>query len=444
MFSCKKEDYYVEIENNNPETLNFTSELDVELIETLNKIGGASYFLLPRSGEYNKIPQDPKNPITKEKVELGKLLVHETATGANPRITKNLFTYACASCHPVASSFFAGAKQGIGEGGIGFGLAGENRKIDPTMILDSVDIQPIKVPTLLNVAYQEVMLWNGSMGGVGMNAEHINKEENPTDFIDNLLGFEGLEVQAMAAQGVHGILTFSKFLASFQQYNPLFDRAFPNVDATERYTRENGGLAIAAYLRTLLANEAPWQKWLRGESEAMSEKEKEGAILFMTKGKCYQCHTGPALKSDGFYAFGFASMKASGGVIIDEEIFLEKEKGRGDFTKNSNDDYKFKVPTLYNLRDSKFFGHGSSFTSIKDVITYKNKGIKQNNNVPDTQLASQFGTMNLTEDEIDKITSFLTNALYDPNLKRYVPLSVLSGNCIPVNDEQSKMDLGCN
>jgi cytochrome c peroxidase len=118
--------------------------------------------------------------------------------------------------------------------------------------------------------------------------------------------------------------------------------------------------------------------------------------------------------------------------------------GRFDFTKNDADKYKFKVPQLYNIADSPFYGHGSSFRNIRDVVAYKNKAAKENPNVPDSQLAEQFVALNLTESEIDDITAFLTNALRDPDLLRYQPLSIRSGNCFPNNDSQSKDDLGCN
>lgn len=442
--SCSKEGNYEDVDSQEDLSLNYSSEIDLKLLDLINIRGGTKFFMLPNDGEYSKIPQDPKNPITYEKVELGKLLVHETGTGASPRIISNLFTYSCASCHPVASSFFSGNKQGIGEGGVGFGFAGEGRIVDTSIPLDSVDILSIKVPTLLNAAYQKVMLSSGSLGGVGINQPHIYKGDNAIDIPDNLLAFEGLEVQGMGGQPEHGLLAFSKFLVNYPQYYELYDRAFPELEELERYSRESGGLAIAAYVRTLLANQSPWQDWLRGYGESMTDQEKRGAIVFMDKGRCVECHTGPALSSDGFYSFGFSSMKDSGGIINDEEDFLERERGRGDFTKNPTDDYKFKVPTLYNLKDSKFYGHGASFKSIRSVIEYKNNGVKQSANIPDSQLATQFGATNLTEQDVSDLTAFLENALYDSNIGRYAPNSVLSGNCIPNSDEQSKIDLGCN
>jgi cytochrome c peroxidase len=117
-------------------------------------------------------------------------------------------------------------------------------------------------------------------------------------------------------------------------------------------------------------------------------------------------------------------------------------KGRGGFTKKAEDMYKFKVPQLYNLKDSPFYGHGASFSSIREVVEYKNNGIKENMNVADEQLSPEFKPLNLSEEEISQITIFLENALRDPELHRYVPKSLPSGLGFPNNDQQSRIDLG--
>lgn len=419
-------------------------ELVELLVEASNGIGH-SFFILPDETDYTNIPQDPKNPITEAKVALGRLLVHETATGGVPKIESAKGTYSCASCHPVLSGFFSGLRQGIGEGGMGFGFSGDGRVIMPESVFprDSLDVLPIKVPTILNVAYQEVMLWNGALGGTGINTPFISAGNNATDLPDNLLGFQGLEVQGMAGQTVHRLKIDEEFVDEFG-YRELFDAAFPEISEDERYSRLTGGLAIAAYNRTVLSNQSPWQNWLKGEEEAMTEQQVEGAKVFFSKGKCYECHTGPALKSNEFHAFGMGDFDSRETIILDRRGFKKDvTRGRGGFTEREEDEYKFKVPTLYNLKDNPFYGHGGTFTTVRAVVEYKNQGRKQNERVPDSQLAEQFGDLNLTEEEITQLVDFIENGLYDSNLVRYVPEEVLSGNCIPNNDEQSKLDLGC-
>ncbi len=432
--SCNNDDNYVPIE----------SELDTQLIDLLEKASegkGLSFFMFPDSDDYTNIPQDPLNPITKEKVTLGKLLLHETATGGNPKISTLKNTYSCASCHQASAGFSSGIRQAIGECGVGFGIRGEGRIIDNEVPKDSVDIQPLRSPTILNVAYQDVMLWNGQFGGTGTNQ---GTEANWTDIPENFLGFEGVEVQAIKGQGVHRLMVDKNFVDTYN-YKGLFDAAFSEVPEAERYNTQNAALAIAAYERTLLANQSPWQEWLSGEYNAMTEKEKKGAVVFFGKGKCYECHTGPALNDKGFYAFGMGDFDNSDDALILENVDFEMvKKGRGGFTKNAEDNYKFKTPTLYNLIDNGFYGHGGTFTSIKDVIGYKNKGVSQSTEVPIANLAVQFGSIDLTENEIDDLTSFIEQGLRDPNLDRYVPESINSGFCFPNNDEASRIDLGCN
>jgi cytochrome c peroxidase len=78
------------------------------------------------------------------------------------------------------------------------------------------------------------------------------------------------------------------------------------------------------------------------------------------------------------------------------------------------------------------------------VIEYKNAAVAQNAAVPASRLAAQFIPLGLTEDEIADLVAFIESALHDPNLNRYVPASLPSGNCPVVNDGQSRIDLGCS
>ncbi|WP_101445736.1 cytochrome-c peroxidase [Aquimarina sp. MAR_2010_214] len=205
LFSCTNDDDYVPI----------ASGLDKDLkilLTDISKDKGLAYFILPQSDDYVKIPQDPLNPITKEKVELGKLLLHETALGRNPKMDEMKATYSCASCHQVAAGFSSGLRQGIGECGVGFGTNGNGRLINTSVLVDSVDIQPLRTPTLLNVAYQDVMLWNGQFGATGTNE---GTESNWTNIQENFLGFQGIEVQAIKGQGVHRLLVDRDFVDTF-------------------------------------------------------------------------------------------------------------------------------------------------------------------------------------------------------------------------------------
>ncbi len=68
----------------------------------------------------------------------------------------------------------------------------------------------------------------------------------------------------------------------------------------------------------------------------------------------------------------------------------------------------------------------------------------ENPNVPEEQKSSKFKSLRLTEEEQSQLLRFLENGLRDPDLSRYKPDAILSGNCFPNNDDQSRLDLGCN
>lgn len=413
------------------------------LLEQTSLGNGKEYYVLPSETDFRSIPQDPKNPLSAVKVQLGKFLFHETALGIMPKVAQNRTTYSCASCHHVEAGFSAGKAQGIGEGGLGFGLVGESRLRDPGTSELDLDVQPLKSPTALNSAYQENMLWNGQFGATAHNEGTEALWVSGKPFEVNHLGYQGVESQAIAGMGVHR-QDINEQLVEELGYKGYFDLAFPDFPKERRYTKETAGLAMAAYERTLLSNEAPFQKWLRGQTQAMTDKEKEGAILFFGKAGCVSCHNGPSLAENEFYAVGMSDLFECPDEVFNTHMQDPANLGRASFTKNDEDNYKFKVPQLYNLTDIHFMGHGASFTSVHEVVKYFNEGIPQNSRVPEAQLDPRFSPLGLTNDEIESLTLFLEKALYDPKLTRFVPSSLPTGNCFPNADPASKRDLGCN
>ena len=428
------------------ESLNYKHNArDIELIDLLEANGLSLEGLkMPASNDFDSIPQDPNNPITTEKVLLGRFLFHETALGINPKDGVALQTYSCASCHNASAGFQAGTIQGIGDGGAGFGEKGEGRIMHPDYNSTMVDVQPLRSPSALNIGYQKNVLWNGQFGATGVNAGTESQWTEDTPKEVNNLGFEGVETQAIAGLTVHRLDLDNNFIQN-TAYKTLFDAAFPEVAPIERYTIKNAGLAIAAYERTILSNQAPFQKWLQGNSRAMTLNQKEGAVLFFGKANCVDCHNSPALNDMNFYALGMKDLNQETEMPIHNLIPNDPANlGRGSFTGNPDDNFKFKTPQLYNLKDSPFYGHGGSFRSIVDVIRYKNAGSPENSTVPEGGLAEGFKPLGLSDEEIVQIKDFIESGLYDPNLRRYQPSNLPSGFCTPNNDPASKSDLDCN
>jgi len=398
---------------------------------------------MPDSNDLASIPADPNNPLTADKIALGKMLFHETGLGIHSKYAEGVETYSCASCHHAAAGFQAGTAQGIGDGGSGFGMSGEARVKDASCPEDSVDVQPLRSPAALNVAYQTNMLWNGQFGATGVNIGTENLWTPGTPLAVNALGFEGVETQAIAGLSVHR-LQIDQMLLDSLGYIEYFDNAYGSRPVHERYTIETAGLAIAAYERSLLATQSPFQQWLKGNRDIMSNQEKEGAALFFAEANCSSCHTGPALNSMAFYALGMDDLSDNDLPIIQRDPNSSANLGRAQFTGAADDMHKFKVPQLYNLTNSPHYGHGSSFHTVRDVVAYKNEGQKETPNVSDDQIATDFEPLGLTEDEIAAITVFIEQSLYDDNLQRYSPVSLPSENCFPNADLQSSIDMGCD
>lgn len=403
--------------------------------------GDYSHFLLPTSENLADIPQPAYNPLTPEKIELGEQLFYETCFSIAPMHNISRGTYSCASCHIPDAGFMPGRIQGIADGGIGFGRNGEGR--DKGLVYDEseLDVQGIRPLSLINVAYVKNTSWNAQFGAGGVNEGTEDRWGiNDPGTIINELGMEGLESQNIAGIDLHRMV-FNQEEVERNGYTDLFNAAFPDWSVEDRYTARAASFALSSYLRNVLANQAPFQKYLRGDCDALTSQQKEGALLFFNKAGCYRCHNEPNLGSVRFYALGVKDLTDAGGFQTDEND--KKNFGRGAFTGLPEDDYKFKIPQLYNLKNASFFFHGSSKTSLREVVDYFNDGIPENSRVPSEQISALFRPLQLTDTEVEAITVFLEEALYDNQMDRYVPESVLSGNCFPNNDALSKVDLGC-
>ena len=420
------------------------STIDTELenrMRTIAPDGQLDYYVLPSSDQLSAIPQSAQNPLTPEKVALGKFLFFETGLARGAKYAAGMQTYSCGSCHVPSAGFVPGRQQGIADGGRGFGDAGLGRQTIPGYRENELDVQGARPLSVLNTAFVENTSWSGKFGATGVNAGLEEAWEDDESTHVNFMGLEGLESQNIEGLKLHRMVVNAETVAELG-YKELFDDAFRDFSEEERYSEVTASFAISAYLRSLLTDQAPYQHWLRGDKDAMTERQKQGALLFYGKAGCYRCHQGPALNAVRFYALGVRDLFENSGVFNTNENDA-RNFGRGAFTGQPEDLYKFKVPQLYNLKNARFFFHGSSKNNMWSVVDYFNKAIPENDRVPAENLAKEFHPLDLTTMEIEALVDFLENGLFDPNLDRYVPEQILSGNCFPNNDPDSRQDLGC-
>ena len=415
---------------------------DNELLQTIEKKspdGTSSYYILPDSDDISNFPfADEKNPITPEKIELGKMLFFETGLAQlplKPDIAELNESYSCATCHLPEFGFTPGRIQGIGDGAIGFG---EERSVY-TQNYDNteVDVQGLRPLSLLNVSFVTNTMWNGMFGSFDLNEGTSDIwDNNPFSGGTTINGeyLKGLEAQNIEGLHLHRMEINETVLIEYG-YKELFDKVF-GVGYVDENPDKAFSFAVSAYLRSLFANEAPFQKWLKGDSEAMTENQKLGAQLFFDKARCQNCHNQPSFGGHSFHKLGTQDMMVANSTIaIETPLTYARSLGRGGFTNLPEDNFKFKVPQLYNTGDYKSYFHGSSKSSLEEVLDFKIAAQSEHANVPQSRLSGFFSPLpDISDEEKEALLDFLDNALRDDNLNRYIPDSILSNNCFPNAD----------
>ncbi|MGH8587030.1 MAG: cytochrome-c peroxidase [Gammaproteobacteria bacterium] len=258
-------------------------------------------------GYFGLLPQvadNPQNPVTPAKVELGKALFFE------PRLSKSGFI-ACASCHHLAS-------------GGGDGLA--------TSIGHRWQVSGRNAPTVLNAALHLAQSWDGGAADV---------EDHAGQPISNPGGMASSETLVL------------KRLRSIPAYPERFRAAFP--DDAEPLSYTNVARAIAAFERTLITP-GRLDRFLAGDATALTPEEHAGLERFVAVG-CTGCHNGATLGGGSFQKFGV--VRAPEGLT---------DPGRFEVTKNEADRFVFKVPSLRNIALTAPYFHDGSVWTIEEAV----------------------------------------------------------------------------
>jgi cytochrome c peroxidase len=423
-----------------------SSELDTELdflIAGKSPDGTTDYYILPDGSDLSELPQDPQNPITEAKVRLGKFLFFETGLAQDAVQESGIGTYSCATCHIPEAGFKSATFQGIADGGEGYGIDGDNRVRNTDYTEAELDVQSARPLTMVNVGFVTNTFWNGQFGATEENVGTEHLWDNNEDTERNHQGFEGIETQNFEGLIAHRI-AINKELIDSLGYTEMFDEAFADIDVSERYTQRTGSFAFSAYIRSIMSDKAPFQEYLKGFKGALTYEEKKGAILFFGKALCNNCHYKQNLGSLEFHALGVKDMYQRLGGSFDAHVDDKRNLGRGGFTLLEEDNYKFKVPGIYNVEDTPFLFHGSSVDNLEELVDYKNLALTENPNVDQELISEKFLPLNLTEEEKSHLVEFIRNGLKDPDLIRYKPTDLPSGNCFPNADALSVTELGCN
>lgn len=264
-------------------------------------------------GELGPLPPVPipaSNPQTAAKVELGKMLFFDPRLSANDH-------WACSTCHSPSFGYGDGLPRSLG-----FGDEKELGRHSPTII---------------NVAYNSSQFWDGRAAtmedqAVGPIVASREMNSNPQQMI--------------------GEITDIPF------YNTKFKEVFggpPNM--------KNVGMAIAAFERTIVTGESKFDKYAKGDKKILTEQEKRGLILFVSKAACTQCHNGPNFTDSSFHNLG-----------VPQEGPNAVDLGRFEVTKDPKDKGAFKVPGLRSIAMSPPYMHTGVFGTLEEVVKFYNQG----------------------------------------------------------------------
>jgi cytochrome c peroxidase len=261
-------------------------------------------------GTLPSVMKSAENPVTPEKVKLGKILFYETRISVDG-------TVSCAKCHPISHYGVDGLRISVGN----------NCKPNPR-----------NDPTVFNAADQISEHWIGNRKNVEDQAK-----------------------QALVGPPSFGMPSYDaveKILQSTKGYLTLFKAAFPKDE--EPVTVDNFAMAVGAFERTLITP-APFDSFLKGNAEALSEKGKEGLETFLDTG-CMACHFGVYVGGQMYQKFGIFEpyWKCTKSEKIDE--------GRYAVTKKESDKYVFKVPVLRNVAMTAPYFHDGSVDTLGKVV----------------------------------------------------------------------------
>jgi cytochrome c peroxidase len=323
---------------------------------------------------FKSVPIPKSNPQTPEKIELGKKLFFDRRLSGDG-------TTSCADCHIPEQAYTDG--QDI-----------------------SLNYPTTKnwrnSPTLINVAFYKNLFHDGRVKTLEdqalfpmMSAFEMNQN---LDFLEE-------EIRVVP------------------EYAETFRKVFNGEP-----TRERIAMAIAAFERTLISVNTPYDRFLKGDKAALTEDARKGYELFKGKGKCADCHHGVNLSDDKYYALNVpenpvllndprvtATMRFVAKVYHYKDYRnLQEDPGRYLMTKDKKDWKAFRTPGLREIAKTGPYMHNGVFDTIEELIDFFNSGGGKGNR--------HLKPLGLNEEEKKQLKAFLVVALTGENLKIVYPV----------------------
>lgn len=287
-----------------------------------------------------EIPFPSDNPFSMDKAQLGGMLFFDPRLSGSNAIS-------CASCHNPTLAWGDGLPRGIGHGATVLGR---------------------RTPTVLNLAWAELLMWDG----------------RKTSLEDQALG--PIETPAEMNQNSDDLLGK---LGAIADYRIRFAATFPG----EGLTKQTLAKALATYERTVVSGLAPFDRWVAGDEGAVSEAAKRGFDLFTGKAACADCHSGWAFTDFGFHDIGLP----------------DDDRGRGAKLALPSMQHAFKTPTLRDVVRRAPYMHDGSVPTLAAVVAHYDSGF-----VKRPSLSQSVRRLNLSERDVADLVAFMEALTGEP------------------------------
>jgi cytochrome c peroxidase len=373
------------------------------------------------------VPVPAGNPITPDKVLLGKALfyeeqmsathtvacatchVHNQGGGSDPRVT------APGSVHPGFDGTFGTRDDVIGSRGVPGTEPDGHFRVTGFRLADQVTGR--RSMPVINAAFAASLFWDGRAGGtfrdpltqavvltsnaalesqaVGPPMSDVEMAHFGQTWPDVVARLQAVRPLALASNIPAAL---AQFLAG-RSYGDLFQIAFGSPDVTPARI----GMAIATYQRTLVSDQSPWDDFQRGNTNALTPQQNRGRQLFFSGlTECSDCHGGPLLAINQFFYTGVTPQN--------------EDLGRFLVTNNNNDRGRMRAPTLRNVALRSHFFHNGSARTLRDVVDFYARG--GNFNAPNKD--PRVSGFNMSGADRDALVAFL-GAFTDPRVAAGLP-----------------------
>lgn len=344
------------------------------------------------------VPTPPDDPVTAEKVLLGRLLFWDPILSGGKDV-------ACATCHHPDFGYADGLDLSIGADGIGLGSKRTFVPGHPTRFVKR------NSQTLLNVAYNGVTSTTDAKPAAAPMFWDLRVRSLETQALEPLKALE--EMRGSAYSEDRALVEAVSRVQAIPEYRRLFVRAYGEGAPVNARTLSR---ALATFQRTLVAADSRFDRYMRGDASAMTEEEVRGMDRFQSIG-CVNCHNGPMFSDFATHVLG----------VPDNPKLAESDAG-------VNQTYAFRTPSLRNLGATAPYMHNGVLGTLDDVVRFYRQiggrggrgGRNLNSHVSRDQIDPLARRLNMRGGGQGDLVAFL-RTLDDPNFDRTIPARVPSG-----------------